>query len=132
MYIKTDADKLKIVLEELNIDPHRLTLTLDYHTPSIIYNILKEKQDMDNDFIEFFVKKYPQVNYLFLLEGRGKPLLSVSEAISQKSILGFSNTEKIDKNQPIDSQLNVIEKRLNVVEKMLLKQNENSNIEKEN
>lgn len=130
MNIKTDADKLKIVLEELNIDPHRLTLTLDYDSPSIIYNILKEKENMSADFVEFFVKKYPQVNYLFLLEGRGKPLLTVSEAISQKSILGLSNTKKVD-NEDIDEHLNVIEKRLNVIEKMLLKQHETNDIERE-
>lgn len=123
MYIKTDADKLKIVLEELNIDPHRLTLTLDYDKPSIIYNILKEKEGISAHFAEFFVKKYPQVNYLFLLEGRGKPVLTVSEAISQKSILGFSNTKKLD-NENIDEHLNIIEKRLNVIENMLTKQNE--------
>ncbi len=129
MYTKTDADKLKIVLEELNIDPHRLTLTLDYDKPSIIYNILKGKESICTDFAEFFVKKYPQVNYFFLLEGRGKPILTISEVISQKSMLGFSNNIKKVDSEGVDEHINVIEKRLNVIEKMLIKQN--NNIEKE-
>ena len=119
----TDSERLKTVLEKLDVDPHRLTLSLDYKNPSIVYNIIKGKQEMDIEFIDFFISKYPQVNFLYLKEGRGNPILSISEAIAQRSILGLSNEELNIKTQNVNQHLNLIEKRLNVIEKMLSQQN---------
>lgn len=128
----TDPERLKIVLEKLDIDPPNLALSLDYKSPSIIYNILKGKEDMDIDFIMFFIKKYPQVNFMYLKDGKGEPVLTISEAISQRSILGLSDKDLNIEAEDIDQHHNLIEKRLNIIEEILSKQNKTKDFRKDN
>ena|SRR5690606_7672570 len=129
----TDPERLKIVLEKLDIDPPNLALSLDYKSPSIIYNILKGKEDMDIDFIMFFIKKYPQVNFMYLKTGKGEPVLTINEAISQRSILGLSDKDlNIEGEENIEPHNNLTEKRLNIIEEILSKQSKKKDLRKDN
>ncbi|UOB17253.1 hypothetical protein [Abyssalbus ytuae] len=116
MYPNTDSERLKIVLEKLDIDPYRLTLFLDYKYPSKIYNILKGKETMDDEFILFFIHKYPQLNFLFLKEGKGKPVLTISEAISQRNILGLANNSN---DKDTEKHTKIADKRRNLIRDMM-------------
>lgn len=127
-----DPERLKIVLEKLDIDPPSLALSLDYKSPSIIYNILKGKENMDIDFIIFFIKKYPQVNFMYLKDGKGEPILTISEAISQRSILGLSDKDLNIEGKDTDQHHDLIEKRLNIIEEILSKQNRTQDFKKDN
>lgn len=92
----SDSQRLKTVLDLLDISAYKLAKTLGYKTPSSVYHITEGRNQLSSDMINGIVKNYPRVNYLFLKEGKGEALLTMQDKIKgQQELFGFSKEKYI-------------------------------------
>lgn len=95
----SDADKLNMLIDALSTNEHKMNANilaikyLGYKSHMAIYHVIKGKNRLTDDMIERIILKMPQVNYLFLKKGIGKPLKSKSAAQLQDNLLNFSKKE---------------------------------------
>lgn len=94
----SDADKMNMLIDALNTNDRKMNANilaekLGYKSHMAVYHVTKGKNKLTDDMIEKIILKMPQVNYLFLKKGIGKPLKSKSAAQLQDNLLNFSKKE---------------------------------------
>lgn len=71
---KKEGQRLKEVMDILNIKAPQLASALGYKTPITIYNIVKGKQGMTKRFLDSVSKAFPGIDVNWLKTGMGKPI----------------------------------------------------------
>jgi hypothetical protein len=94
----SDAEKLNMLIDALNTNDRKMNANilaekLGYKSHMAVYHVTSGKNKLTDDMIEKIILKMPQVNYLFLKKGIGKPLKSKSSAQLQENLLNFSKKE---------------------------------------
>lgn len=114
----SDADKMNMLIDALNTKDRKMNANilaekLGYKSHMSIYHVVSGKNKLTDEMIEKIVLKMPQVNYIFLKKGIGKPLKSKSAAQLQNNLLNFS------KKDVTLNDLGEMPKRLIYIETML-------------
>jgi len=94
----SDKDKLNMLIDAISstgvkMNPKALAEKLGYKSHMSVYHVCNGRNKLTDDMIEKIILKMPEVNYLFLKKGVGKPLKNKSEANLQKNLLNLSNRE---------------------------------------
>lgn len=94
----SDAEKLNMLIDALNTNDRKMNANilaekLGYKSHMAVYHVTSGKNKLTDDMIEKIILKMPEVNYLFLKKGIGKPLKSKSAAQLQDNLLNFSKKE---------------------------------------
>lgn len=94
----SDAEKLNMLIDALNTNERKMNANilaekLGYKSHMAVYHVTSGKNKLTDDMIEKIILKMPQVNYLFLKKGIGKPLKSKSAAQFQDNLLNFTRKE---------------------------------------
>lgn len=103
-----DSDRLKKVIEALDISASKLATRLGYRSSASIYHIINGINNLSLGMSKKIVKKYPQVSFLYLTQGKGDPILKNNS--NQRNIL----------HSPLNNNLN----DLYLIPKLLEEQNE--------
>ena len=84
----SDAKKLEIVLNHLQINGNKLSKILNYKSPASVYHVLEGMNNLSSKMIEGIVSKFPQISYQFLKNGKGEALLKdPGEKEKQRSLI---------------------------------------------
>ena len=87
--LKPDSERLQVIIDSLHISANKLAKLLNYKSPASIYHVLDGINSISGGMAERMVKKFPQVNYLYLRTGEGKPILdSKAEKQAQENLFG--------------------------------------------
>ena len=118
--ILSDADKINMLIDALNSNEHKMNANiladkLGYKSHIAVYHVTRGKNKLTDEMIEKIILKMPQVNYLFLKKGIGKPLKSKSATQYQSELLNFS------KKEVTLNDIGEMPKRLVYIETMLQK-----------
>ncbi len=73
-YLKTPNQRLLIVLNELSITPYKLSKILGYKSPDTVYNIINEKNEISDNFINRIKMSELSINIRWLTDGFGDPI----------------------------------------------------------
>lgn len=125
----SDSERLRTVLDILGITAYKLAKELGYKTPSTVYHVTNGKNGLSHQLMEGIVKRYPTVNYLYLKNGQGNPLLtSEEEVLRQKnSLIGKVPTDNMETvPEEITDLIKVIivnQEKLNSLLLVLIEQN---------
>lgn len=88
---QSEAVRLQTVIELLHISARKLATLLKYKSHGTVYHVLEGRNNLSPGMISKIVKKFPNVSYQYLKEGKGEPLLTrESEILAQQNILGLS------------------------------------------
>lgn len=101
----SDAKRLEIVLNHLQINGNKLSKILNYKSPASVYHVLEGINNLSSKMIEGIVSKFPQINYQFLKNGKGEALLNDSvEKENQRSLI-LALTGEHQMSFPVDCKL---------------------------
>ncbi len=100
---QTDEKRLQTILDLLQISGNKLSKILEYKSPASVYHVLEGRNTLSSGMIESIVRKFPQVNYIYLKQGKGEPILTDdSKRIAQQNLFGSiigepSKSEQIER-----------------------------------
>lgn len=89
----TDAEILQNVINAIGVRIPEFRVKLGFGTNTTIYNVLKGVNGISSDMINRILNKYPDVSYLYLKKGEGKPIRTGPAATNQKNILEDYSTK---------------------------------------
>jgi len=93
----TDKEILKNVIDALGVKKPEFRKKLKYNSNTTIYNIFNEVHGISNDMINRIIQAYPEVNYLYLKRGVGKPLKA--DSIASKNIIDDKTPDELTVNE---------------------------------
>lgn len=101
----SDSKRLKKILDLKFISANKLSRLLGYKSPASVYHVIEGRNNLSSDMISRLIKKFPDVNFRFLKEGKEEPLLTDQKQIqAQKNMFGsddsMSRQESILKMTP--------------------------------
>lgn len=87
----TDGEILSNVLNSLNLTANKLSVKMGYKSANSVYNIIDENHQakITIKFAEKLVELYPQVNFLYVTQGKEPVLLNNGMSIGQSNL--FNN-----------------------------------------
>jgi hypothetical protein len=100
---QSDSKRLQTILDLLQISGNKLSKILEYKSAASVYHVLEDRNTLSSGMIEAIVKKFPQVNYIYLKTGKGEPILTDdSKRIAQQNLFGSiigdtSKSEQIER-----------------------------------
>ncbi len=90
----TDAEILQNVINAIGVRIPEFRTKLGFATNTTIYNVLKNVNGISSDMINRILKYYPEVSYLYLKKGEGKPIRVGPAVTNQKNILELHDKEE--------------------------------------
>lgn len=121
----SDAEKLKMLFDALSTNDVKMNAKVlaektGYKSHMVFYHVLSGRNRLNDDMIENIVLKFPQVNYMFLKKGIGKPIKSKAEAQLQTNLLGLSKKSMtLDDIAEIPGKLMIIQSQLDRINRKL-------------
>jgi hypothetical protein len=94
----TDSDKVLKVIEALELNVNSFTNKLEYKSPATVAHVVKGVNQLSDGMIVRIINKFTNVNYNFLKNGEGEPLLNEEEKINQTNIfnIGEPKSDMLD------------------------------------
>ena len=95
----TDAEKLQILIERLDINYSKLAKKAGYgvNSRSAVYHVKEGRNQMSENMIMGIINAYPRVNYLFLKNGELPVLINDKEVQNQSNLLSQESKEAYEK-----------------------------------
>lgn len=89
----SDAKKLQTILDLKFISANKLAHLLGYKSPASVYHVVEGRNNLSIDMISKIIKKFPDVNYRYLKDGKEEPILTDQSKIQvQKNMFGTSDS----------------------------------------
>ena len=105
-----DKDRLKKLLEHLNVRKNTLAKELGYTNGSIFYQIETGRNGISANFAKRINEAYPEISYEWFLTGRGTMLVESKEAPVDNLLLKRVETlERISEGQDARIKLQSLE-----------------------
>ena len=74
---------LYMLFNRLQMNPKQFSESLGFRIPDMIYNVLRGRNKVSSRLANIITKKYPDINYVWVLTGMGKMLKSNKETIDE-------------------------------------------------
>lgn len=114
----TDSEKMKELLNALNMSAHSLSVKLEYKSPASVYHVLNGVNTMSNGMARRIVDYIPNVNLEFLKNAKLPVILSGNELEMQMNVLNKTDENKTSEFYMF-KRLMEVPSRLDNIEKML-------------
>lgn len=89
------SERLRNVIKYYNSNPHEFALSLGLKGASRLYNIINGRNDMSSKFIKLITDHYPEINSLYLIEGKG-PIVKTNIAKTSDRLAAVWEWTKLD------------------------------------
>lgn len=86
----TDSEKIQRVINALGLTAYSLSIRLNYSSPQTVYHIVNGVNSLSHSFTDRLLNKFPNVNTVFLREGKGEVLLTGEALKNQLNLLNIS------------------------------------------
>lgn len=92
----SDPEKMKAVLNALDISAHALAQKCGYKSHASIYHVINEVNNLSDGMIDKIIRAAPNVNYNFLKKGELPVLLASEDMQAQLNVLNIPSNENSD------------------------------------
>lgn len=89
----TDSEIIKEIIKALDVNPSKFARTLGYNSAGTIHHIISGKNSISKSMADKTVEAYPRVNYSYITMGKGDPLLTPEQQVSQNNMFDPSVVE---------------------------------------
>lgn len=117
-----DSEKLQTVLNALDITANKMSIELEFASPSAVYHILNDRNSLSKDFKDKIIRAFPNVNYSFLTKGELPVILDKEGTQNQMNLFNLVTIE--EKEYQIFKGFIVIPEKIKSLENEVSKLNE--------